>query len=374
MITAEGSFSRKYQHVVDRDTGEAVVIKPRKRNFQLDPTAVFYDPEKHDGRLTCGNCALPDIDVIEAYYQRGGHRIGQHFKIAHGQRHHPQCNLATEPLDDETHTERDATIGPVIFLNGSLIDLAYDFKRAAQPVPEAERLIYRTPDNKFAIRDERLEPRQRHSARNVDDFFRVMRRKDMTLERLTDSWIIFGESAISWDKFFIRGKRLRDMTTDLLTPEADKHPVLLHVRMKKPAKLEHRRAGDRLKIALPTFTMSHPETGEEVTVHAQAYVRNKDIFPAFQNFAAGETKEFFALTTPYFSEYIPRRPGEPNLRFVSDAEAARDEPKKPRHIYVHFNLHPHFLEWKTMAELAAEMGKKPSFAAAAKANDNPAPG
>jgi hypothetical protein len=366
MIKEDGTFGRKYEHVIDRDTGEYVILKNTHRGV-IQQDAVFYDPERHI-HLTPDCCAVPNMDVIAGYHQAGGKKVAQHFKVAYGQSHSPNCPNTPKP-QEEDHTERDKTKGPVIFLNGSLSDFARDFEKAASR-SNKERLVYRNEQNKWVIRDEDLESRPRLHAANPEDLFALMKRKDMTQTCLSDTKILFDDSVTPWDKFFVRGRRLVSFVQDVLDAEKQPHPILLHIRMKEEAEYQFEKR--RLKIRLPEFSIDDPETGKPVQVHPYVYVRNPFIFNEFRNFEEGEEREFFLLTPAYTSNKPGRNKG-PNLRYVSDEEAARPDPLSPENLYVHFELKTHLYARKTLAELNAEMQQKPDFMVRTPANRNAEP-
>lgn len=366
MINEDGTFGRKYKYAIDRDTGAYVILRNARQGV-IQQDAVFYDPEKHRC-LTSDCCAVPNIDVIGGYFQAGGKWVGQYFKVAHGDSHPPYCPNATKPQVKD-RTPRDEAKGPVIFLNGSLSDFARDFKKAASRTNE-ERLVYRNEQNKWVIRDDDLESRPRHHAKNPEDLFALMKRKDMTKERLSDAKIIFDDSVTPWDKFFVRGRRLVSFVQDLLDADKQPHPILLHIRMKEGAEYQFEKK--RLKIRLPEFSVNDPETGNPVEIHPYVYVRNPSIFNEFRNFRKGEEREFFLLT-PVYTSNMPGRNKGPNLRYISDEESARPDPPRPEKLYVHFELKSHLYARKTLADLNAEMQKKPDFMAVTPANGNVEP-
>lgn len=368
MINADGTYGIKYETAIDRHTGEYIVLKKVRGQIQQD--AVFYDPEKHTD-LTVPCCAVPTLQVIQGYHQAGGKWVSTHFKLAHGEHHPPTC--PNQPVKhSEDHTPRDESMGPVIFLNGTLSDFGRDFKESARKANE-ERLVQRTPEGKYVIANDNLEPRPRENAVKPAEFFAIMKRKGMTQERLNDAKIIFDDEVISWDKFFIRGRRLIELAKELISPDQDSHPVLLHLRVVRDGRRDDKNGNPRLVVKMNNFSIEHPETGRMVRVYPRMYVRDPAHFNEFKGLRPGETREFFVLTPAWISGFVHRSKEGTTRRFISDEEASRSDRAKPRHLFLHFEWKPHLSERKTLAELKAEVQEKPSFAASLSPSDPPAP-
>lgn len=350
MRNPDGSFSTKYPSVINELTGNRVVMAAPKG--RIDQSVEIFDHATHDGHLVCADCLIARMKVIDEYKQ-GGSRIPvkAHFKIAHDSAHHPDCASVVR-AEDHDPTSRDLTRGRVIFLNGvpRTLDRSSDYNEKAAGL--LERI-----EGKLKFTDDDLETRERLQAKTPKDVFRIMKLRQMTQEILDDSWVVFKNTKTPWSDFYLRrGGREEGMFARFerfarqILERGNKslHPVMLQFNVNQIPEVKADKAGkDRLRIALPTFNIKHPETGRVLTVHYLVHVRDAELFAEFTTPGDdGKVGEFTLITVPYTNFDKPPR-GKPTGRYFKGTEKQFE----PSHLYINCELTPQWYARQTLQDL-----------------------
>lgn len=342
MQLEDGSYTLKYHFVTDLRNGGKVVLPGKIQ----DQGSTFYTPD-HEGHIFCPDCEVAKMRLQSGFTQAGVIKVREHFKLAHGEKHHPQClKLSDQVEETRSDDELDLTKGPVIFLNELPEPRIAAFNRSAGAVP---KLIHRDEDGKLHILNDDLNDRRRLRAKTPEDFFRIMKSKSINQALLQDAWVINNDHATPFQKFLIRPEkdgeqvRIQGLVADLMSGRQGMHAVMLNTTLSAPPVYKSKNGRTRLRFGLEPFTMSNPETGEPVYVTPLLHVRDCSKFFDFNGIGNSKKRgpaEIFVLAHPYLSK----------LRTHPDT------------LFLHFEINQgaHYA-WQTLAELARAVTKRPDF-------------
>ena len=338
----DGTFTLKYHFVTDLRNGDKVVLPGKV----LDQGSVFYTDD-HEGHIACPDCEVAKIRRQLGFTQAGAIRVRDHFKVAHGEKHDPDCIKLSDQIEEGTSSDKwDLTKGPVIFLNELREPPIPAFNRSAGVVP---RLTQRDADGKLHILNEDLDNRRRLRAKTPEDFFRIMKSKAINQALLQDAWVINSDHATPFPKFFIRPEangeqvRIKGLVADLMGGRLNAHAVMLNTTLREAPSYKRKDGRTRLRFGLESFTMPHPETGKPLYVIPAVHLRVREAFHDFNGIGQSKGRgaaEIFILAHPY----LTKKRGQDDVLFL------------------HFEINDarHYA-WRTLADLTRAVTKRPDF-------------